>query len=110
MNFIGKPYEVGATGPDSYDCAGLAAAVWRDVFGMILPCRENTADARRTWRSLALPEDGAIVMMKADGTHIGVWLAEGGVIHALEERGVIFDSPHVLALRGYSNLRFYLPP
>lgn len=108
-SLIGKPYVAGAVGPDAYDCAGLAAAVWRDVFGRTLPSRADTATVRRAWRQLAAPVDGAVVMMRHDGQHVGVWLAEGGVIHALERCGVLFDGLSALPVRGLGNPRFYLP-
>src|SRR5207244_1464771 len=33
---VGKPYEYGAAGPDSYDCSGLTMASWRQG-GVSLP-------------------------------------------------------------------------
>ncbi len=33
---IGKPYQWGATGPDSYDCSGLTGGAWRKG-GVTLP-------------------------------------------------------------------------
>jgi hypothetical protein len=37
MQYMGKPWESGAQGPDAYDCFALVRAVQRDVFGRDLP-------------------------------------------------------------------------
>lgn len=48
-------------------------------------------------------------MMRRDGQHVGVWLAEGGVLHALDRLGVIFDPLQALPMRGLGVPRFYTP-
>ena len=106
---IGKPYVAGATGPAAFDCAGLATAVCRDLFGLVLPDRAQAPTTRRAWRQVAMPVDGAVVMMRQDDTHIGVWLREGGVIHALKPSGVVFDGLAALSLRRLGEPRFYVP-
>ena len=107
---IGKPYESGAEGPDRFDCLGLAALVLREVFCCDLP-RDHASilAARRIWFPSRMPSDGSIVLMRDGDKHIGVWLTEngGGVLHATQRRGVIFDSPLGLRKSGFGIPRFY---
>lgn len=108
-SLMGRPYEAGADGPESYDCEGLVRVVWREVFGRVLPGRSDVALVRRAWRVLEQPVDGAVVMMRLEEQHVGVWLAEGGVLHALERVGVVFDNPTSLRVRGFGDPRYYVP-
>ncbi len=105
---IGKRYQAGASGPDQYDCYGLAAHVLENLFGVALPSRETgPLSSYRSWPASTTPEDGALVVMNnGKGRHIGVWLGpERGVLHALDGVGVIFDDLSSLAMRGF-NYRF----
>nr|WP_276556660.1 NlpC/P60 family protein [Rhodoblastus acidophilus] len=108
---IGKPYKSGGDGPHEFDCYGLAAHVLRGVFGVNLPPRAVGAlSAYRGWRQIDQPMDGALVMLThARGRHVGVYLArEGGVIHALEECGVVFDDMQSLGFRGLGQPAFWV--
>lgn len=102
---VGRPYAPGASGPEAFDCYGLAAHVLTHVFGVDLPSRAIGPMAEfRAWAMIPAPVDGAIVLMNnGRGRHIGVWLAaEGGCLHALEGVGVVLDDLAGLALRGFS--------
>lgn len=114
-------------------CYGLARTVEADLFGRSLPEVSIPDDLswkwmidtierhpeRDHWREV--PEqggiicaaDGALVLMaRADRpAHIGIWLRpEGGVLHADQNVGVIFESPAQLRrVRGWGRLRFYEP-
>lgn len=108
---IGRPYSAGGNGPEAFDCYGLAAHVLREIFGVDLPARSVGAlSDYRAWRRIEVPVDGALVMMDhARGRHVGVYLAEErGVIHALEECGVVFDDLQSLTFRGLGKPAFWV--
>lgn len=119
-SLVGKPYVRGSDGPNDFDCYGLVRLVSRDVFGRTLPGRDTLlALSNPRWRRVAIPVDGALVLMERAGEkHIGIWLGEGGVLHAVAPPGwtpgdrrpsVVFDALTTLPLRGYSKQRFYIP-
>lgn len=80
---LGKPYEFGADGPDSYDCSGLVLASWRTV-GKSLPhsARKQYYATDRVSREDLSPGD--IVFYYEDIHHNGVYIGDGWVIHAPE--------------------------
>jgi cell wall-associated NlpC family hydrolase len=123
---LGRPYVVGANGPDAFDCYGLASYVLRDVYGEHLPAVERrtnepraTARAilahpdRARWTRVPEPTDGALVLMgNVDGRdiHLGVAVADGRqmlVLHTDEPSGVIADDMMGLAVRGFNNIKFF---
>ncbi|WP_460697969.1 C40 family peptidase [Nocardia thraciensis] len=77
----GKPYVWGATGPDTYDCSGLALWAFRQV-GIMLP--------RTTWQQAeagsAVPlgalQPGDIVVVNNDGSHEGIYAGGGQLLNA----------------------------
>jgi peptidoglycan DL-endopeptidase CwlO len=73
----GRPYQFGATGPDAYDCSGLAMMAYRAA-GIAIP---RTSQAQRDWgrhvpASQVQPGD-LVFFAGADGTpaapgHVGI--------------------------------------
>jgi len=65
---MGKPYQWGATGPDAYDCSGLAMMAYRAA-GITIPrtAAEQWAFGRRIPASQARPGD-LVFFAGADGT------------------------------------------
>lgn len=110
IGLVGKRYESGAEGPERFDCFGLAAYVLRTLFDTDLP-RDGASilAARRIWRPAFRPSDGSIVVMRDGDKHVGIWLVEngGGVLHATQRRGVVFDSPLGLRKSGFGVPRFF---
>jgi hypothetical protein len=102
-NLIGRPYRVGARGPDAYDCWGLIAACcpwlpddWANedlaVRKVIAIIEGQATDTR--WRRESEPCAGAVAIFGTGqrATHTGlVWPVFGGfrVIHALPKVGVV---------------------
>lgn len=98
LQYIGKPYERGAQGPDAYDCGGLVRAVQRDQFGIdmpevIVPDYDDglgvvgmiqTQARLQHWYPVGSPRHGDIVVVRRP-YHVGVWLDidAGGVLHAV---------------------------
>ncbi|MGW1272762.1 C40 family peptidase [Streptomyces sp. NPDC002491] len=78
---IGKPYVWGATGPGSYDCAGLTQAAWKAA-GVTLPRSTRAqADAGVTV-PLADAQPGDLVFRYDDLSHVGVYIGHGMMIHS----------------------------
>ncbi|MGI5481152.1 C40 family peptidase [Streptomyces lavendofoliae] len=78
---MGKPYVWGATGPSSYDCAGLTQAAWRAA-GVDLP---RSAREQAYAGTPVAPEDlrpGDLVFFHADAGHVGIYTGDGRMIHA----------------------------
>ncbi|MDX3852126.1 NlpC/P60 family protein [Streptomyces sp. AK02-01A] len=78
---IGKPYEWGAEGPDSFDCSGLTSQAWARA-GVAIP-----RTSQEQWRELprvSLDElrPGDLVIYFPKATHVAIYLGDGMVIQA----------------------------
>lgn len=114
-SLLGRRYEAGGMGPESYDCYGLARHLQAEFFGRDLPRFQLPAEAgrfavasaiavhpeRARWVPVARPVDGAMVVMARQdcGFHVGVYLAmdRGLVVHTIEQTGVVAETPFQLA-------------
>lgn len=78
---LGKPYEWGSTGPNSYDCSGLTGASWRAA-GVSLPrtVKQQYDAGRKVARSDLQPGD--IIYWYNDNQHNGMYVGNGKAIHA----------------------------
>jgi len=78
---LGKPYEWGSTGPNSYDCSGLVGAAWRSA-GVSLPrtVKQMYDAGRKVSRSDLQPGD--IIYWYNDNQHNGMYVGDGKAIHA----------------------------
>lgn len=78
---IGKPYEWGSTGPDSFDCSGLTGAAWRAA-GVSLPRTviEQYNAGRKVARSDLQPGD--IIYWYNNTQHNGMYVGNGKAVHA----------------------------
>jgi len=84
---LGKPYQWGATGPDTFDCSGLVMMAYR-ASGVLMP---RTSEAQWAWgpqipASRAEPGD-LVFFAGADGTptspgHVGLVIGGGLMIEA----------------------------
>ena len=79
---LGKPYQWGATGPNSFDCSGLTQYVWRAA-GVAIPRVAADQDA---WTipvplSQLLPGD-LVFFGKTDIHHVGIYVGDGLMINA----------------------------
>ncbi len=84
---IGKPYVWGATGPDAFDCSGLAMMAYRSA-GIYIP---RTSQQQWAWGPVIQPgheEPGDLVFFAgADGTlaspgHVGLVIGHGLMVEA----------------------------
>lgn len=126
LDLIGKPYQLGARGPDAYDCWALVRHVERGLYGRDLPdiSAESTDPRalaaifrshaeRRRWVEVERPLDGAVVLMARleRPFHCGVYLEEApsaGVLHAWHPR-VVFERLDILTASGWGCLRYFVP-
>jgi peptidoglycan DL-endopeptidase CwlO len=77
---LGKPYEWGATGPDSYDCSGLVMAAWASA-GVDIP-----RDTYEQWAALPhIPvsqmQPGDLIIYNGEG-HVAMYVGDGYIIDA----------------------------
>lgn len=101
-DLIGKPFLLGARGPDQYDCHGLAIEVFRR-FGVIFPnvniaelsveqitstiaseLSHHTNDLR-DWIQIEKPMSPCLVVIRGYhkfANHLGVYIGSGKFIHA----------------------------
>ena len=77
---VGKPYQWGATGPDSYDCSGLVMAAWASA-GVTIP-----RDTYEQWAALPhIPvsqmQPGDLIIYDGEG-HVAMYVGDGYIIDA----------------------------
>ena len=100
---IGKPYEWGADGPDSYDCSGLTMYAWASA-GVSIPhsSRAQYSSLPKVSRSELRPGD--LVFFGNPIHHVGIYEGGGVMINAPEtgeyvRRNSIARSDYVGAAR-----------
>lgn len=118
-------WELGAEGPEAWDCWSLFRHVQKELFGRDLPrvvVPRGTPIAatsallaehpgRALWRQVPEPAHGGAVEMRSVKTprHVGLWLAaDGGLcLHCAEPAGVALDSLLALKALSWRGFRFY---
>jgi cell wall-associated NlpC family hydrolase len=87
-SYLGQPYELGAEGPEQFDCSGLVHRVFADVgLSEVVGGTRRRARGYQKWfeaRALTTdePRPGDLVMW-GDGRHIGIYVGAGRAISAL---------------------------
>ena len=85
---LGKPYEWGAEGPNSFDCSGLLYYVYKEAAGVILPrtSREQAKVGTAVKFEDMKPGDLIAFDESKNGTinHIGMYVGDGQFIHSLK--------------------------
>ena len=110
---LGKPYEWGGTGPDAYDCSGLAMMAERAA-GISIPrtSQEQWAALPHITRGQLRPGD-LVFYAGSDGTvtdpgHVVIYIGHGDVIQAYAQ-GVPIEVSS-LASMGAGQLTGYAQP
>lgn len=100
-NYLGKPWENGARGPNAFDCWGLVYDVYKNVLNKQLPIHPG-ADAKNRFKVNSLiclhktsyiqlqePEDFCIVLMYQNKVshHVGLYI-EKHILHSQDGVGV----------------------
>ena len=78
LQHVGKPYVMGATGPNAFDCSGLVQYVYGQA-GISLPRTSYAQGAAGTRVSAAQAQPGDIVYY---GGHVGIYAGNGMMIDA----------------------------
>jgi cell wall-associated NlpC family hydrolase len=103
---MGKPYQWGAAGPNSYDCSGLVYALYGKI-GISLP---RVSVEQATAGTYVAREDlryGDLVFFARDGrniNHVGIYVGNGEFVHAPQTGDVVKKST---LLSGYYNRCYY---
>lgn len=123
IDYIGKPWAVGAQGPDAFDCWALVRDVQRLHFDRELPIIDvNAMDLRAVyrafkahpelerWQQVDAPVEGDIALLSScrHPHHCGVWLDvdAGGLLHSEAATGVAFQDLASLRASGWSRLKY----
>lgn len=77
---LGKPYEWGADGPNSYDCSGLTMAAWRAA-GVYMPHNAAMQYNSLPHISRSALRPGDLVFYRSL-SHVAIYVGGGQVIHA----------------------------
>lgn len=126
---IGRPYRIGARGPDAFDCYGLVRFVLGELQGLGLPddlgrpivTTRDQAEAmlshpeRENWMEIPAHEaqDLDLILMGnvlGRDFHLGLFMQAGsnvGVLHVDQTRGVVFDDMPSLKASGFNYLRAF---
>ncbi|WP_405871525.1 MULTISPECIES: NlpC/P60 family protein [unclassified Streptomyces] len=78
---IGKPYEWGAEGPDTYDCSGLTSQAWADA-GHGIP--RTSQEQWKQLKHIAVKDmrPGDLIIYFDDASHVGMYIGDGAIVHA----------------------------
>lgn len=80
---IGKPYEWGASGPDSFDCSGLTMYAWASA-GVSLPHSSRAQYASLPHVAKSQLQPGDLVFFGNPIHHVGIYEGGGMMINAPE--------------------------
>lgn len=111
MQFLGRPYVWGASGPNSFDCSGLTSYVYKHAANVSLP-RTSAAQAQTgnaVGRNQIAAGDLVFFHYSADRTagvnHVGIAIGNGQMIEApatgLTVRVASIDWKHYVSARRY---------
>ncbi|MFD7805009.1 NlpC/P60 family protein [Streptomyces cellulosae] len=78
---IGKPYQWGAEGPNTFDCSGLTSQAWLAA-GKTIP-----RTSQMQWQHLKRVDvkdmrPGDLIIYWADASHVGMYVGDGVMVHA----------------------------
>ena len=82
---IGKPYQWGGAGPNSFDCSGLVMMAW-DQAGIYFPhlAQDQYDMTQRVSLSNLIPGDLVFYGTPDDVYHVGIYVGGGNMIAAPE--------------------------
>jgi len=78
---LGKPYQWGAAGPDSFDCSGLTLWAWR-AGGRSLPHSSRAQFAATSRVPLSQIQPGDLVFYGSPIHHMGIYVGGGTMVEA----------------------------
>lgn len=123
-DYLGKPWIVGANGPDAFDCWGLVEHIYQTQKGITL-CRYadidklNKAEVNNqikesletTWKRLEIPSDLALVTLSNLPNkvyHVGCYIDkdQGYIIHTRKNIGCMIE-PMDKIVSNWNHIKFY---
>lgn len=91
-NFMGRPYQWGGNGPNSFDCSGFTTYVFNH-FGISLPRTSQSQQGVGVAVSSDNLQPGDLVFFGSPAHHVGIYVGNGCYIHAPRTGDVIKISP-----------------
>lgn len=95
---LGKPYQWGSAGPNSYDCSGLTMASWAAA-GVSLPHSSQDQQAMLAPVPAGQLQPGDLIFFGSPAYHVGIYIGNGQMIHAPHTGTDVQISP----ISGYSS-------
>ncbi|MEU1939921.1 NlpC/P60 family protein [Streptomyces coeruleorubidus] len=89
---LGKPYEWGAEGPETYDCSGLTSQAWAEA-GTPVPRTSQEQWKRLKRVPLTELRPGDLVVYFPKATHVALYLGDGMVVQAPRPGAKVKVSP-----------------
>jgi peptidoglycan DL-endopeptidase CwlO len=89
---LGKPYQWGGAGPNSFDCSGLTMRSW-GAAGVGLPHSAAGQQAELPAVSLSALEPGDLVFFGDPAYHTAIYIGNGDIIQAPHTGAVVEISP-----------------
>jgi cell wall-associated NlpC family hydrolase len=99
---IGKPYEYGGAGPDSFDCSGLTQYAYRAA-GLELPHSSRGQSDMGTPVARADLQPGDLVFFYEPISHVGIYVGDGQMVDAGNEETGVSERP--VDMEGYNVAR-----
>ncbi|KOG27767.1 C40 family peptidase [Streptomyces resistomycificus] len=78
---LGKPYEWGAEGPNTYDCSGLTSQAWASA-GSSIPRTSQQQWQQLTRVGVEDMRPGDLIIYFDDASHVALYVGDGAIIHA----------------------------
>ena len=78
---LGKPYQYGGSGPDSYDCSGLTMVAWQ-AGGVSLPHSAEAQYGAIAHVSTSALQPGDLLFYGSPIHHVGIYVGNGQMIEA----------------------------
>jgi cell wall-associated NlpC family hydrolase len=99
---IGKPYQYGGNGPNSFDCSGLTRWAWREA-GVDLPRRSRDQYAAYPKVSRSNLKPGDLIAYGNPVHHIALYAGNGEMVEAPSSGGRVRQVPvRTSGIRGYA--------
>lgn len=103
---LGKPYQWGGTGPDSYDCSGLVYSLYGKL-GISLPRVASSQAGAGTHITKDKLAYGDLVFFARDGkniNHVGIYIGDGMMVHSPQTGDVVKKTT---IMSGYYERTYY---
>ncbi|SHI02155.1 C40 family peptidase [Clostridium grantii] len=87
-NYLGRPYQWGATGPNSFDCSGFTSYVF-DHFGVNLPRVSRSQAGVGSYVDKSDLQPGDLVFFGSPIRHVGIYVGNNCYIHSPQTGDVV---------------------